>query len=105
MVREKLYSDIYDELPHSINVQVEKLQESATGDGRKLINIGCCIYAERVSQKAIIIGKSGSVLKKAGSQSRLELEKIFGCKVFLELWVKIEKNWTKKKLLLDRFGY
>lgn len=105
VVREKLYRDLYDELPHSINVQVEKFYESATVDGKKLINIKCCIYAERASQKAIIIGRSGSMLKKAGKQSRLELENLFGCKVFLELWVKIEKNWTKKKLLLDRFGY
>ncbi len=105
VVREKLYRNLYNELPHSINVRVEKFYESTTGDGKKLINIRCCIYTERASQKAIIIGKSGGMLKKAGKQSRLELENIFGCKVFLELWVKVEKNWTKKKLLLDRFGY
>jgi len=105
IVREKLYENLYDELPHSINVRVESFSESTTGDGKKLVSIRCCIYAERESQKAIIIGKSGSMLKKAGRQSRLELENIFGCKVFLELWVKIEKNWTRKKLLLDRFGY
>lgn len=105
IVREKLYKNLYDELPYSINVRVESLNESTTGDGIKLISIRCCIYAERNSQKTIIIGKSGSMLKKVGRQSRLELESIFGCKVFLELWVKIEKNWTRKKLLLDRFGY
>jgi GTP-binding protein Era len=105
IVREKLCQNLYDELPHSINVRVESLNESTTRGGIKLINIRCCIYAERNSQKTIIIGKSGSMLKKVGRQSRLELENIFGCKVFLELWVKIEKNWTRKKLLLDRFGY
>jgi GTP-binding protein Era len=105
VVREKLYQDLYDEVPHSINVRVEDFKKTTTGKGKKLISIRCCIYAERESQKAIIIGKSGSMLKKAGKQSRLELENIFGCKVFLELWVKIEKNWTRKKLLLEKFGY
>lgn len=105
VVREKLYHSLYDEVPHSINVMVEDFKKSTTGNGKKLLCIKCCIYAERESQKAIIIGKSGSILKKAGGQSRLELENIFGCKVFLELWVKIEKNWTKKKLQLERFGY
>lgn len=105
VVREKLYRNLHDELPHSINVRVENFCESVTGDGKKLINIKCCIYAERASQKAIIIGRSGSMLKEAGKESRLELEDLFGCKVFLELWVKIKKDWTRKKLLLDRFGY
>jgi GTP-binding protein Era len=105
IVREKLYRNLYDELPHSIDVRVESLDRSTTKDGKKLVNIKCCIFTERNSQKMIIIGKSGSMLKKVGRQSRLELENIFGCKVFLELWVKIEKNWTRKKLLLDRFGY
>jgi GTP-binding protein Era len=105
VVREKLYQGLYDEIPHSINVRVEDFSRSTTRSGRKLISIRCCIYAERESQKAIIIGKSGSMLKKAGKLSRLELENVFGCKVFLELWVKVEKNWTRKKLMLDRFGY
>ncbi len=105
VVREKLYENLYDEIPHSINVEIEEFRESATRDGRKLIIIACSIYAEKISQKAIIIGKSGNILKIVGSQARLELENLLESKVLLELWVKVEKNWTKKKLLLDRFGF
>lgn len=105
VVREKLISNLSEEIPHSISVEVERFEETTTRDGEKLIVIGCNIYAERLSQKAIIIGKSGNMLKKVGSQARLELEGLLKSKVFLELWVKVEKNWTKRESLLNRFGY
>jgi GTP-binding protein Era len=104
-VREKLFEALSDEIPHSITVEVERFEEKKTKSGDKLISIGCTIFAERSSQKAIIIGKSGNVLKKVGEKSRIELEKLFNSKVFLELWVKVRKNWTKNELFLDRFGY
>ncbi len=104
-VREKLFEALSEEIPHSITVEVERLEEKKTRSGDKLTSIGCSIFAERSSQKAIIIGKSGNVLKEVGKKSRLELEKFFGNKVFLELWVKVRKNWTKNELFLDRFGY
>lgn len=105
IVREKLFEVLLDEVPHSITVDVERLEETRTKSGDKLISIECSIFAERSSQKAIIIGRSGNILKGVGEKSRLELEKFFGCKVFLELWVKVKQNWTKNELFLDRFGY
>ncbi|MFA5015135.1 MAG: GTPase Era [Actinomycetota bacterium] len=105
VVREKLFENLSQELPYSINVEVERFEETTTTNGRKLIIIGCSIYTERVSQKAMIIGKSGNMLKTIGSQARLELEDLLKSKVFLELWVKVEKNWTKSESMLNRFGY
>jgi len=105
VVREKLTSNLSEEIPHSIGVEVERFEETTTRGGEKLIAIECNIYTEKLSQKAIIIGKSGSMLKKVGSQARLELESLLKSKVFLELWVKVEENWTKKESLLNRFGY
>ncbi len=104
-VREKLFNNLSDEIPHSIMVEIDSLKESRTRSGEKLISAECSIYTERNSQKAIIIGKSGSMLKRVGRQARQELEKLFGNKVFLQLWVKVRKNWTKEESFLDRFGY
>ena len=105
VVREKLFENLSQELPYSINVEVERFEETATTNGKKLIIVGCSIYTERESQKAMIIGKSGNMLKTIGSQARLELEDLLKSKVFLELWVKVEKNWTKNESMLNKFGY
>ncbi len=75
------------------------------GMGNELVMIECNIYVEKKSHKAMIIGKSGSMLKKIGGLSRAEIEKLLGSKVFLKLWVKVEENWTRKEAYLDRFGY
>ncbi len=105
IVREKLFANLSQELPHSINVNLERFEETRDSNGEKLMIIGCTVYTERESQKAIIIGRSGNMLKKIGREARLELENWLKSKVFLELWVKVEKNWTKSELLLNRFGY
>ena len=105
IVREKLFKNLSDEIPHSITVEVDDFKQSRTRSGEKLISAECTVYAERNSQKAIIIGKSGHMLKRVGRQARLELEELFGNKVFLQLWVKVRKNWTKEESFLDRFGY
>ncbi|MEA2015721.1 MAG: GTPase Era [Actinomycetota bacterium] len=105
IVREKLFENLSQELPHSINVSVSSFEEKRNREGKSISVIGCDIYAEKTSQKAIIIGKSGDMLKKVGSEARHELEDLLEKKVFLHLWVKVEKNWTKSELLLDRFGY
>ncbi|OFW63941.1 MAG: GTPase Era [Actinobacteria bacterium RBG_19FT_COMBO_36_27] len=105
ILREKLFANLSQELPHSINISVERFDETVSGKGEKLIIISCNIYIEKISQKAIIIGREGNMLKKVGREARLELEDLLKSKVFLELWVKVEKNWTKSELLLDRFGY
>jgi len=105
IVREKLFERLSEELPHSVSVSVERFDETTSSKGENLIIIGCNIYAEKLSHKAIIIGKSGSMLKEAGREARLELEALLHSKVFLELWVKVEKNWTKNEMVLDKFGY
>jgi GTP-binding protein Era len=102
IIREKLSANLFDELPHSINVEVVNLQRKGEGG---LVTIECNIYVEKKSHKAMIIGKSGSMLKKIGGLSRLEIEKLLDSKVFLKLWVKVEENWTRKEAYLDRFGY
>ena len=105
IVREKLVKNLSDELPHSIVVEVERFEEKATKAGEKLLIIGCSIFTERNSQKAIIIGKGGKMLKKVGAEARKELEQLLESKVFLELWVKVRENWTRKEPLLSRFGF
>jgi GTPase len=105
IIREKLFENLLEELPHSISVDIVRFEETRSSKGENLIIIGCNIYTEKLSQKAIIIGKSGSMLKKVGREARMELEGMLKSKVFLELWVKVEKNWTKNEMVLDRFGY
>lgn len=105
IVREKLFENLSEELPHSIAVEVERFEEKKTRAGEKLIVIGCSIFAERTSQKSIIIGKDGNVLKKVGAAARVELEQMLESKVFLELWVKIKKDWTKKESFLTQLGF
>ena len=105
IVREKLSRNLFDELPHSINIQVENMKKTTTKTGEPLTKIECSIYAEKKSHKAMIIGKSGEMLKKVGEISRYEIENLIGTKVYLQLWVKIMENWTKKEVYLRRMGY
>ncbi len=105
IVREKLALNLMQELPHSIGVKVKKYQEGETKSGEDIINISCDIYTEKKSQKAIVIGKSGRMLKKVGMEARKELENLFECKIYLGLWVKIAQNWTKNEALLKELGY
>lgn len=105
IIREKLFNNISDEIPHCLDVGIENLEETKTKSGEDLIKIECNIFTEKPSQKAIIIGKEGNMLKKVGTQSRLELESLLGCRVFLKLWVKVKENWTKKESYLAEFGY
>lgn len=100
IVREKILLNTSDEIPHSVAVKVEQYQEEEDID-----RIRAVIYCETKSQKGILIGKSGSMLKKIGTEARLELEKIVDKKVFLSLEVKVEKDWRKKENSLKNFGY
>lgn len=100
IIREKILLNTSDEIPHSVAVKVEKYKEEENID-----RISAIIYCEHKSQKGILIGKGGSLLKKIGTESRLELEKIVEKKVFLELQVKVEKDWRKKDKVLKTFGY
>lgn len=100
IIREKILLNTSDEIPHSVAVKVTKYSEQEIID-----KIYATIYCEQKSQKGILIGKGGNLLKKIGTEARLELEKIVDKKVYLELEVKVEKDWRKKDKILKNFGY
>lgn len=100
IIREKILINTKEEVPHSVAVMVEKYQETD-----KIDRIYASIFCETKSQKGILIGKGGSLLKTIGTQARIELEAIVEKKVYLELNVKIEKDWRKNNNALKRFGY
>jgi len=90
-----------EEIPHAVAVQVEEL----TRRDENNIYLAAIIYVERDSQKGVIIGKNGKMLKAIGSQSRLEIENLLGNKVYLELWVKVKPGWRKRDPDLRLLGY
>ena len=100
IIREKILLNTSDEIPHSTAVKVTEYREEENID-----KIYALIYCEQKSQKGILIGKGGALLKKIGMQSRMELEQIADKKVFLSLEVKVEKDWRKKDNALKNFGY
>ena len=100
MVREKILSSTGEEIPYVTAVVTEKYDESEPGVTR----IFCAIYVERSSQKAIIIGKGGAKLKKIGTEARLEMEKLLGTRVYLQLFVKVVEDWRNKERELDEMG-
>ena len=100
IIREKILLNTSDEIPHSVAVKVTNYFEKEDID-----KIYATIYCEQKSQKGILIGKGGSLLKKIGTEARLELEKSVEKKVYLELEVKVEKDWRKKQKVLKDFGY
>ena len=100
VIREKTLLNTSDEIPHSVAVKVDNYQETETID-----RIYATIYCEQKSQKGILIGKGGSLLKKIGTEARIELEKIAEKKVFLSLEGKVDKDWRKKQSSLKNFGY
>lgn len=100
IIREKLLLDYDKEIPYSAEVIVEKFDEK-----QGAIHIMAVIYVERDSQKGIIIGKGGAKIKKVGIQARTDIEKLFGKKVYLELFVKVEKDWRNRENKLREFGY
>jgi GTP-binding protein Era len=101
ILREKLMDMTEEEIPHSVAVEVSRWEEREDG----LISISCNIYIEREGQKAIIIGKSGKLLKAIGSAARIDMEKLLNTKVFLEVWVKVKKHWRNDMQLLKELGY
>jgi len=101
LVREKLLSRTRDELPHSIAVVTEDYEER--GDG--LLEIRATVFVERDSQKGIVIGRQGATIRDAGTEARLETEALFGRKVFLDLRVKVEKDWQRLGHALQRLGF
>ena len=100
IIREKILLYYDKEIPYSVEVRVERFKEDD-----KIIHINAVIYVERDSQKGIIIGHQGIALKKVNTESRKTLEKFFGKKIFLETFVKVDKDWRSSQKELDAFGY
>lgn len=100
IIREKLLRLLNEEIPHGTAVVIEAFEES-----KALIKIRAEIFCERDSHKRIILGKQGSMLKTIGTYAREDLEKFFGVKVFLDLWVKVKEKWRDSEFQLSNFGY
>ncbi|RNL48537.1 GTPase Era [Paraeggerthella hongkongensis] len=101
-IREKILRSFHDEVPHAIGVQVEEMEYDRKKD---LHRIFARIYVERDSQKGIIIGKRGAAIKQIGTEAREDLEQLLGTRVFLDLSVKVKKNWRRDENQIRRFGY
>ncbi|HLQ74043.1 MAG TPA: GTPase Era [Bacillota bacterium] len=101
LIREKVLHMTREEVPHSIAIVIENVEERKS----KAMYIQAVIIAERESQKGILIGKRGSMLKEIGKEARKDIENLLGTKVFLELWVKVQKDWRNKERYLNQYGY
>lgn len=100
LIREKALHSLNEEIPHGIAVAVDKMKKR-----KNIMDIEATIICERDSHKGIIIGKQGSMLKKIGSTARFEIERMLECKVNLQLWVKVKKDWRDSEFLMRNFGY
>ncbi len=101
IVREKVLESTSDEIPHAVAVEMLEVRERPDGT----VYASAVIYTERESQKGILIGKHGAMLKKIGSAARIEMERTLGSKFYLELWVKVKKDWRNKEIYLRNFGF
>ena len=102
LIREKVLHLTHEEIPHSIAVVIEKIKRDPETDK---IKVSATIMVERDSQKGIVIGKKGALLKEVGMRARKDIEMLLGSKVFLELWVKVQKDWRNKSVHLRDFGF
>jgi GTP-binding protein Era len=100
IVREKILLNYQKEIPYSVEVEVEEFKETD-----KIINVRCVIHVERDSQKGIIIGHKGEMIKRVGTEARKDAEEFFGKKIFMEIFVKVAKDWREKDKQLKNFGY
>ena len=100
IVREKILLHYQKEIPYSVEVAVEEFKET-----EKIINVRCIIHVERDSQKGIIIGHKGEMIKRVGTEARKDAEEFFNKKIFMELYVKVAKDWREKDKQLKNFGY
>jgi GTP-binding protein Era len=100
IVREKLTRRLGDELPYALTVEIERFEEHP-----EMSKIYANIWVERSSQKSIVIGKQGEMLKKIGTEARIDIEKLIGQKVYLQLWVKVKKGWSDSERALQSLGF
>ena len=104
-IREKALRLLNDEVPHGIYVEVEKFKSRKTRQKKDIYDIEATIYCKKNSHKGIIIGKEGQMLKKIGQYARQDLEKNFGTKINLKLWVKVDNKWDENTKILKKFKY
>ena len=102
LIREKILRLTEEEVPHSVAVVIEHMERDESDD--KLI-VHAAIYTERQSQKAIIIGKQGQMIKRSGTEARRDIEELLGEKIYLKLWVRVKENWRNREGALHDFGY
>jgi GTP-binding protein Era len=100
-IREKALRILDKEVPHSVAVEIERFEQRETGT----VHVSAVIYCERESHKGIIIGKGGAMLKRIASSARVDMERLLGCKVFLEVFVKVKQNWRESDAFLKNLGY
>ncbi|MEM9258134.1 MAG: GTPase Era [Bacteroidota bacterium] len=105
IIREQILTQYHQEIPYSVEVDIESFQDTTTKEGKELARISALIYVSRKSQKPIIIGKGGKAIKQLGSEARKRMEDFLQRKVFLELHVKIREDWRDDEGQLKRFGY
>ncbi|WP_086427670.1 GTPase Era [Staphylococcus cornubiensis] len=101
LIREKILQTTSEEIPHAIGVNVERM----TQESEDRVHIEAVIFVERDSQKGIVIGKGGKKLKEIGKRARLDIEHLLGSKVYLDLWVKVQKDWRNKSSFIKQMGY
>lgn len=101
LIREKILQLTREEIPHSVAVEIESMSRGDNG----VVNIGAVIYVERDSQKGIVIGKQGALLREVGKLARQDMERLLGSKIFLELWVKVKKDWRNRESVLKSLGF
>ena len=102
IIREKALRLMQEEIPHGIAVEISEMKKRPEGN---LVDVRATIYCEKDSHKGIIIGKHGAMLKKIGSNARTDIERLLGSPIYLELWVKVKKDWRDSDFLLKNFGY
>lgn len=100
IIREKIWWNVHQEVPYGVEVRVEEFKDRGS-----LLYIRAIVYVEKESHKKIVIGEGGRMMKKIGEEARRDIEAQWGKKVYLDLWVKVEKNWRKRDEVLRRFGY
>ena len=102
LIREQVFRLTGEEIPYATAVTIDVFKEKKE---RRLVTIEATIHLERDSQKGMVIGKNGSKLKQIGTQSREQIEQLLGCKIYLKLFVRVQKNWRKDTKAIRRFGY
>ncbi len=104
LVREKILCNMLDEIPHGTAVYIESMEMRKNRSGKDIVDLGVVILCEKASHKGMLIGRKGEMLKKIGSLAREEMEEYFGCKVNMQIWVKVKEDWRNKESVIADLG-